>query len=274
MAESIAGEPGTTDNYAICRSSGAANAGSAASASYALAGGSWGQQPSGKQIQALSVATVRFTIDDMIVTGVGNSAEIHLNLVLSGEDSRTSEALTGTVAGRASASIQLTVTIKNHQEQLRRWFTTRVTAPDPPEMEEVYNDPELDVPLPATISIGPYTVSLNQPFEVEVNMYTYASAQFAGINGGSGESEAWSDYGSTLHFPIAGPVFTLPAGLTTSSVSAGVVDNAWTGTPAQAAAVRLPEPGLALSQACALVALCLARRRHRFIRPYIHVRAC
>jgi hypothetical protein len=260
---SVSGEEGFTPNFSVCEAGAAVNAGSAATAAFARAGGAWGPVPGGSQILANCEAATSFEVDDFMVTGGGGLVDAYLNLDLSGFQDQTTELIpvSGNVLGSTSARVFVHVEIGGQAIQTRKWITTSQETGQAPDVTVVFLDPELDVALPATIGIGPFQVTANQAFDLKVVLLSDSLSQWFGINGGSGLSETVVDYGSTLSLSTSGPVFDLPVGFTASSISADVVDNTWLGSPVDP--VIVPEPGRAVTLFAGGIGLVLLQRDRR-----------
>lgn len=96
-----------------------------------------------------------------------------------------------------------------------------------------------------------FDVLVGSPFGIEVAMTVIAGAS---TNITHGNANANASFGSTLRFPIGGPVFEVPQGFTVNSLSAGIVDNRF------AVGVAVPEPSVALLLGIGVAALGGARR--------------
>ena len=114
--------------------------------------------------------------------------------------------------------------------------------------------------FPSAAEFGPVNVPTNTPLTMTVSLSLNAGAALDSQGGEapfSGRASGDAIFGSTVNFPDSGPVFLVEPGITVSSVSASIVNNAWLGTPVSVSLVPLP-PAAAL---IGLPLLAMMRRR-------------
>ena len=234
-----------SDTYAHQFSGAAANAGSLAVVSRSHVGGTFdstgGVGPS-NAVWASGAAEARFVIDDIVFTGPGFSTQTTINFDVSGLLSDTTQAGMSGIFALSSASVVVSMNLGNdpgpdfYGTQIRS--TQHYNFPLPPVTSVSEQGDLIGVSFPASFDYGPVTVSLGVAYKLEMILAVSSSARL--IGNGTGEVLSMADFGSTMSFPTAGPVFNLNPGYTVNSFSAGIVDNEWTLEPVSVSAVPLP----------------------------------
>jgi hypothetical protein len=194
---------------------------------------------------AHSTATAEFFLDDVMFTSTdpgAATAMVSLNFHLSGDFQGTLPMLDGgflviEVAGQGGGA-----TIGSQAGGSPNWqgFGLLLNY----------------TPTKTTYTTAPFSVPLNQRFVIGAELTVTASA----VNNLSvRETEAVMNYLNTFSFPVSGPVFNLPEGVSVNSAAGNIVNNEWLGTGSQA----VPEPSTATMALLALAVTLLHRRRLR-----------
>lgn len=234
-----------SDTFAHHYSAAAANAGSLAVVARSHVGGvfdtSGGVGPS-EAVWASGRAEASFVVDDIIFSGPGFTTQTSINFDVSGLLSDVTSAGGAGIFARSSSHVVVAMNFGNdpgpdfHGTQFRS--TEHYDYPLPPVTTESTQGDLTAVTFPESFSFGPISVSLGVAYKLELTLIVSSSARLLGV--GSGDVLSLADFGSTMSFPTSGPVFNLAAGYSANSVSAGIVDNAWTLTPVSVSAVPLP----------------------------------
>ena len=236
--------------YARQFSAAAANAGSVAVVTISDTSGvfdSTGGVGPSEAVWATGLAEAKVVIDDIIFTGPGFSTTTSINVDVSGLFSNSVNPGGADIFARSSTSVAVAVDFSasgndfdgSRFETVEQLGTNASVTIDQTDVGDLAG-----FTFPGTISLGNFTVSLNQPYTLELYLFVQSSARLLGD--GTGSANNLVDFGSTMNLPTSGPVFDLAAGYSVNSVSADIVDNAWLGTPVSVSPIPLPPAAILL----------------------------
>lgn len=184
-------------------------------------------------------AIAAFRLDDVIITGPGDSVETELNLHFSGGVSanafaRNLDGVGAEAIADASVSVNAVVNGVSFGGTQSRSSTWNVATGGG---GSFFEDGILSGWGGGDLVLHGLSLPVGTPFVLVLSLHvsegsTVRSSGFGGLPV-ERKAEALSSFASTLSFSLVGPVFNLPDGYTANSISGGIVNNRFV----------VPEPG-------------------------------
>jgi hypothetical protein len=202
-----------------------------------------------------SGSEAEFTIDDVVISGVGSSVAGSLNLTLSGSLEAT--ATLANALGNSGSYGQISVGVSIPGAGVNGG--ARLGAGSPPDNTLTLTNSGLLSGYGGgvlALSIASPALPVNTPFTIQIELLSETLASYSVQGTGPLPvpiaAEGFARFDNSLSFAVSAPVFTLPAGYTVNSAAGAIVNNQYVGL--------VPEPASAWLGAASFCALVLRRR--------------